>query len=666
MLAKIADSALTASDAARLHLKPMTSAPPELHISGAGFTIPYYSITGQRNGFYRYRYLEPIRTTGGKLLRYSQQSGKSPQPYFPPFVPWLKYLAAAQGEARKLLITEGELKACCAAKLQFPAIGLGGVWNFKSRSEALVSGLAEIDWTNAVVHIVYDSDAITNYQVIQAENALARELLALGAHIYIVRLPQLVPGKKIGLDDYLVTKGAEEFQALLDTTQPWQAGRQLHELNEEVVFVHDPGAVLEVETGQRMSAPIFARSVYANRVWDEVVYGPKGKPKIVKKSAAVEWIRWPGRAEVRRTTYQPGAARILETQEFNCWRGWGCEPVKGEVSLWHSFMDYFFLDADPGDRHWFEQWLAYPLQYPGTKLFQAVVVHSLAQGSGKTLAAYSMKRIYGANFSEIDENQLLGQFNAWAENKQFVMGDEIAGGDKRAFSDRLKAVITRETLRINAKYVPEYEVPDCVNYYFTSNHPDSFYLEDEDRRFFIHELRCGPLPLDFAAAYDAWYLSAVGAGALFYYLLQVNLSGFNPRGPARQNAAKREMIALGRSDIGAWVAQLRENPEQVLKLGDAPPLLNRFMTTDELFRFYDPLGKAKLTRPGLSRELKRGGFRQVNKGEPVRTAQGTVRLWAVCGDRKEAETMKLVQVAAIRDREQKVADQLLAKRREKF
>lgn len=651
MLTKLAASDLNAKDARQLGFKPLVVPPPEITYKAAGFVIPYYKITGERNGFYRYRYLESIMVKG-KPLRYSQPAGKPPRPYFTPLIDWPRYLKENVGENRVLVITEGELKAACATKNGLPCIGLGGVWNFKSRTTGLSEELVQINWAEAVVYIVYDSDAVSNYQVVAAENALAKELLALQARIHIVRLPQLQEDHKTGLDDFLVAKGRKEFDTLLAETDPWEVSRQLHELNEEVVFVHDPGSVLEIITGQRMATRIFSQSVYANRIWEEVTFGTKGKPRTVKKNAAAEWVKWPGRAEVRRTTYAPGLPRITETREFNTWLGWGCEPVKGDIKLWHQFMEYFFTASEAEDKAWFERWLAYPLQHPGTKMFTAVVVHG-GQGFGKTLAAYTMRRIYGVNFSEIGEDQLLGSFNEWAENKQFVTGDEIAGGDKRAFADRLKAVITRESIRINAKYIPTYTVPDRINYYFTSNHPDSFYLEDEDRRFFIHELRAGPLPLDFAKEYDAWYNSSAGAGALFYYFLHLNLEGFNPKAPAKQTRAKREMTELGRSDVGAWVAALKEDPQQILRLGTAPPLRHRFMTTEELFRIWDPEGRGKLTKPGLSRALRSGGFRPVNRGEPVWTATGAVRLWAVQGDLKAAETMTTKEIARMRNEDLK-------------
>jgi hypothetical protein len=661
MLEKLAASGLDAKDAKVLGYEPFGQSPAELWPSGPGFRIPYYDLARKPTPFYRFRYLPSIWTRKNghskpddeadsfKERRYSQPELPS-EPHFPLIVPWKKFLAAPRDENWKLFITEGELKATCAAKLGFPTIGLGGAWNFRSRTEFFIKGLKDVDWTDANVYIVYDSDSSTNYQVMQGANTLARELLQRKAKIYIVLLPALAEGKKTGLDDYLVAEGRKRFEELVGETKPWEPSRALHELNEEVVFVKNPGLVISVKDMQRMAPDKFTGSIYRNRIWEVTLEDKDGNPRKKKLNAAAEWLAWPARGEVVKTTYAPGRERILEdTKELNTWLGWGTVPKKGSVELWKKLLNYTFQGALSAERRWFEQWLAYPLQYPGTKLFTAVILHSREQGTGKTLLAYTMKQIYGrANFSEIAETDLHGAFNNWAAEKQMVFGEEISGGDKRTTADRLKALITHDMLRLNPKYIPEYDVPDCINYIFASQHSHSFYLEDKDRRYFVHELKNPPLlKLDaaFVKEYDRWYQSPEGAGALFHYFLHnVDTEDFNPKAPAMVTDSKKNMIDLGRSDAGAWVAELLADPGGVLYDKSKPvlgsggikyaPITYALMTTEELFhewRKYDTnIGKNALTKPGLSRELRAMGFRQVNQGAPVTINPGVAyRLWAV-------------------------------------
>lgn len=176
--------------------------------------------------------------------------------------------------------------------------------------------------------------------------------------------------------------------------------------------------------------------------------------------------------------------------------------------------------------------------------------------------------------------------------------------------------------------MPTYTVPDCINYFFTANHPDSFFLEDDDRRFFIHEVQVGPMDEAFYMEYDLW-LDTGGSSAVFDYLLNLDVGDFNPAAPAFRTAAKERMIANVQSDLAGWVRQLMATPDHVLRVGDLVIDKDLF-TSKELLQFYDPSGKTGTTANGLGRELARAGVRQVCGGKPIRLADGSQgRFYAV-------------------------------------
>lgn len=633
LVEKASQSALTEAHIQKLGFVPVDGekASRELGVPIAmgGFVIPYFDFAGKKTDFWRFRYLETTvngfeKLTGKKGLRYVQPKNSLNQLYLPPIVDWDDI---RKNTTMPIMITEGELKAACACAMDIPTIGLGGVWCFKSSAAHLpvLEQFLDIEWGNRTVFIVYDSDAASNTMVMMAENALSKELVRLGANPHIIRLPQCAPPNKTGLDDYLLYEGRAAFMELASAAIPWGASRELFALNEEVLYVKDPGVVLRVDTMQRLSHRAFIDHAYATRrFWEEVPSGKK--TKLVEKSAAAEWIKWEHRASVERVTYRPGEPRIVNAGELNTWKGWGCMPAEGDVSLWHQFMDYVFKDNDEA-RIWFERWLAYPLQHPGEKMFSAVVMWGTRHGTGKSFIGYTMFKIYGANATEITDKELQGGFNEWAQDKQFVMGDEITGGDKRHSADRMKSMITQKQLRVNQKYISSYIIPDCINYYFTSNHPDAFFLEDTDRRFFIHEMSREPMPSEFYHAYEKW-INGSGANAMFHYLLNLDMGHFDPRLPAPMTDSKRDMIDNGRSDLGSWVANLREYPDGALKVGNVV-LKYTLMTSTEVHAVYDQKNPGKVTVNGMARELSRAGFAKVNRGAPIMTDQGPQRLWII-------------------------------------
>jgi hypothetical protein len=88
------------------------------------------------------------------------------------------------------------------------------------------------------------------------------------------------------------------------------------------------------------------------------------------------------------------------------------------------------------------------------------------------------------------------------------------------------------------------------------------------------------------------------------------------------------MVEDGLSDLGRWVRKLRDDPDSVLKIGGAQAR-GDLWTSTELLRLYDPESRGKATAGGLTRELKRAGLRLCYKGNPIKTAQGQVRLFAI-------------------------------------
>lgn len=647
-IAKLASSGLTPEHAAALDLVPLEAGAVARLGAWAGsrpaLRIGYHDLAGQPlsdvprgEPFYRLRYLEDAATFAASIdpkkgnKRYAQPMDTLPCVYLPRTEAWVELAADPH---RALLITEGELKAAAACVAGFPCVGLGGVWNFRSAKHGVDFNpvLERFNWLRRNVYLVFDSDLATNPNVAAALAQLAELLANRGAFVYVTWLPSVLGvGEKVGLDDFLVFHG-EDGPAQL-TTVLRQADllglvEPLLALNKRYVYVSNPGLLLNQETLTKHKPGALAEHLAAPTTCF-VAKITEGGVRYEKASAGAVWLRWPLRTEVDRITYAPGKTRFIKNGQalFNTWPGWGCQPRKGSVKPFLTLVDHLFHGAEPWAREWFLRWLAYPLRYPGTKLFTSVLFHGRLHGTGKSLIGYTMKRLYGANFTEIKQKHLHGDFNEWAENKQFVMGDDITGSDKREDNDVLKSMVTQEELRINAKFVPTYTVPDCINYYFTANQIDAFFLEDDDRRNFIHEVKVSPLTEEFYMDYAMW-LDGDAGPAVFDYLLNLDLGDFNPAARAPLTTAKERMIADGQSDLGSWVRQLLADPDPILKIGHVSVTRDLF-TNAELLQLYDPSGKTKVTANGLGRELRRAGAEPLNEGRPVRVGGALARFYPV-------------------------------------
>lgn len=654
-------SGIDDSTAKKLKLKAVTSIQmarlyPKFADTSA-LEIPYFTTKGRPTPFKRWRRLEAPKgfaAVSGKIQRYAQPANTAPEVYLPPLAKktWSDIL---KDTTVPVLITEGELKAACAMVHGFNCIGLGGVDSWRSRRKfiELVKVLAEAEWNGRPVTIVYDSDASHNPDVMRASHDLGTELRARGAEVAIASLPVAQDGSKQGLDDYLVAHGRKGLEAVLDVAEPLDVGDPLWQMNSEVVFVRDPGLVMLRKSGQKLGPDTFVRHHFVNRhhqVWVE------GKPKVV--DTAKEWLRWPHRFEVERLVYEPGKPQIID-RHFNTWRGLGVEPEKGDISPFVGLVDFVLEGLKPDEKRWFWQWLAWPLQNLGDKLYSCIALWSPEHGVGKTLIAYIMKDIYGDNAIEIKNRELDSSFNSYLENKQFIIGDEITGDDSRAFADQLKGYITQEQVRVNAKYVPEYAVPDRANWFFTSNHADAFYLDDSDRRFFVHQVRGRPRETAFYARIDKWRREDRGAAKLLRYLLDLDTKDFNPKARAPTTAAKEAMVYDAKSEIARWVSDLKNDPDKMLKLGELP-LKKDLFTPSELLNLFDPLGTKGVKSNGMGKELAKA-FQRLPKN--ATNHHGSQNLYAI----RNAEKWVAATPKQRADHwERPVASEIAAQKRAKY
>lgn len=639
---KLHSSGLTEEQGAALGMYSVNNAMQvdEQFESQPALVIPYHDHKGQPlkprrywPDFYRLRYLGEANVkgfaeaAGAKPNRYTQPRDTGVCAYLPQLVNWE---ALRTDVSEPLLITEGELKAAKATAEGFPTIGLGGVYSFRSSANGIFF-LPELElfrWARRKVTIVYDSDYQENPMICSAINALATELAERGALVFVATLESVYDdeNRKTGLDDFLVERSDKELIEILRRAEPLGITKRLWAMNNEVAYVRDPGMVVALKTAQKMDCSKFStHSDWATQAVPERVVKSDGSIAVNKAAAAPVWLKWPMRRAVDKLSYVPGQEQFFEEDGLlylNQWKGWGVKPTKGTVKPFLDLVDYLFEGTEKGAKEWFLDWCAYPIQFPGTKLFSAVIVYGRMTGTGKTLLGYTLARIYGQNFIKIKSKDLYDTW--WAENRQFVLGDEISGSDKRAEADMMKAMITQEEVNINIKYIPQFSIPDCVNYYLTSNHADALFLEDEDRRVFVHEVQGGPLSDAFYAAYDKWLKKDGGAGHLMQWFLERDLSGFNPKAPAMRTAARERMILSGKSDLDTWLVELKDSPHSKLRIGQMRHQRDLF-TAKEVLAMYEAeherqIGKVGVN--GMSRALQRSGFKQIYSGQPLNAPDG--------------------------------------------
>lgn len=587
-LADLKRSTLDAKDFKLLGLECLTADQTDDFVGEprASYRIPYFNTDGKKIAYSRVRFLETrkgkgFNTTGGSF-RYSQPANSSPHVYFAPYLNWRKII---KDSSIPILITEGEKKAALACKLGIPCIALGGVYAFKSTKRLwdLIPEMQEINWKDRDVEICFDADVMWKAEVRQALSMLAFTLMQEQGpkDINFVFLDAETAGPKTGLDDYLAEHGKEAFEKLPRSS--YSANEKIQLINQRVCYVEDKMRFFDVKTGKYFKNLYHVREQFLN-MGEAPIDGKKTVPIVDL------WAKSATRRTVNDVVYLPGEPEILiDSNRLNTWKPPTTQPKKGNAKRWLELVRYII----PGDEHfkWFMQWLAYPVQKPGTKLFQAVFVYGEKQGVGKTFIVDPvMEFIYGTeNFHRLGNNAWVSQFNSYASGHQFVVTNEVwlpDFRDRKMAMGMLKDTITREDVTINAKYQPEVKYLDFCNYYFTSNHADALALEKDDRRFFVLEAPSHKLSQADYYELDKWIRELGGASIVMHYLQNsVDLTDFDPKGDAMMTKWKKQIIELSRDALGEYGERVIEDPDSLLQVNGSKTDMQLFRAEDLLKNF---------------------------------------------------------------------------------
>ena len=622
--------------------------------------IAYKDLRGRPNNFFRIRYLEhvPDPKKPGKSIKYAQLPRSLTGVYLPG-PNYFNWQDIALQPARQVVITEGEGKAACACKHGIPCIGLGGVNSFQSARFGieLLDPLQRFNWEGRSIVIAFDSDATSKPEVVRAQVKLASLLTNKGAKVVIAQIPPPPPNlvdvggndvNKWGLDDFLLHpgNGVEAWQELLRDCLPPSEAAELWSMNSDFAVVMKPPAVIDMNEGQLMDPAKFQSFHLANRFYMESQPQRNGAVILVKQPIAPRWLKWEMRRQFRKLVYEPGQPDIISVEgnrhDLNLWPGWGCEPVQPtpeQIRPWRELLDFIFI-SEPGMRHWFEQWLAYPLQNPGGKLFSYCVLWSPITGIGKTAIPYIIMDIYGrtgkwgrGNAAEVGNDEIAGmkRFNTWQMHKQFIYGDEITSKDTRKGTSHIRSLTTAEEVTIEEKYIQEYTVRNMINFLFSSNNADAMFMDVNDRRAMIHQVLGPRQP-------DAWYQRIAdwraggGAKYVFWHLLHLDMTGFQPKFAPPDHAAKANMARLSMTEAGEWLDSMRMDPITILGRVGVPPAKAEgcdLYTVEQLRAFYDPTDSKRIGNIGMGKQLAMMGLQYVHQGQAIRTSTGTHRIMAI-------------------------------------
>ena len=129
-----------------------------------------------------------------------------------------------------------------------------------------------------------------------------------------------------------------------------------------------------------------------------------------------------------------------------------------------------------------------------------LVLKSRKQGTGKSTLGKVMLDIFGQHGALIDDKErLLGRFTDWLESICFVVAEEILFAGDLKSADKLKSVITGDTIQVERKFGSCRPIPNRLKTLVTTNHDHAVAAGVQDRRNVVFDVS------DERAGDKAWF-----------------------------------------------------------------------------------------------------------------------------------------------------------------
>ena len=261
------------------------------------------------------------------------------------------------------------------------------------------------------------------------------------------------------------------------------------------------------------------------------------------------WLTHPYREQINKENlvFDPSMKADPDTH-INMYTGIEMQPVdNSEAAIPIHQLVMHLCNGDQVAYKWLLDWIAYPLQNPGSKMASAILMHSETHGSGKSLFFEEcVKAIYGKYGATLGQHQLESQYTDWRSSKLFAIFEEIFSRDQKySHTGTIKHMITGKTHRIEKKFVSGWEEANFMNAVFLSNEIQPFPLEPSDRRFLV----IWPLTKLSQELNDAVMNSLANRGVEAFYneLLNRDLSQMTTHTEPPITEAKEHLIEFGRA-----------------------------------------------------------------------------------------------------------------------
>lgn len=240
--------------------------------------------------------------------------------------------------------------------------------------------------------------------------------------------------------------------------------------------------------------------------------------------------------------------KVSTQDHINTFEGLPLEPIADyDRCKAIRYLIYFLCNGNKEAAHWLTCWLAYPLQNLGAKMDTSVLLHSVMEGSGKSLLLSDIMRvIYGEYGATVGQAQLESSWSIWQSNKLYGVFEEVVSRDQR-FNQvgKIKHMITGKTVRIESKFMNGWEEANYMNAVFLSNELMPWPISENDRRMLV--IWPKETLSENAQRAVSRELDNQGIEAFYHFLLNYDVGDFYERTRPPLTEARQWLVEVSRT-----------------------------------------------------------------------------------------------------------------------
>jgi hypothetical protein len=293
-------------------------------------------------------------------------------------------------------------------------------------------------------------------------------------------------------------------------------------------------------------------------VIDVVIDGRAKRNKLKETSAVKAWHDFSLKRHAK-VVFDP--SDLTGPNEVNLWTGFAHHRDTGR-DLIEGFIEHLQTNIAKGNAEVFEyvvNWLAHAVQFPHLPMPVALILYGKEMGTGKSFVGRILKNLFkDAHAKRAVLKDLFGSFNVHTLTWSYVWLDEAVID---TWNERdLRGLLTSPTRRMEIKGGAVTHPTNCLHILITNNAVRPVPVADTDRRYaaFVPGTAQMQNKAYFKKIEDA--LDAGGYGQLLDYLMEIDLSNWNPE--AIPSTAERELLKdLSADVITQWLMDAIDDGE---------------------------------------------------------------------------------------------------------